>query len=71
MPAVVINGALREFDSLPPTILALLKALNLSPNGLIVEKNGEIFREASFENTPIYAQDTLEIVQFMGGGTLK
>ena len=71
MANITVNGSQREFEVLPTTIEALLTALNLSPKGLIVEKNGEIFREGAFKTTPVWAEDTREIVQFMGGGTAK
>lgn len=68
MPSLNLNGVLREFESLPSHIEPLIAQLNLSPKGLVVEINGQIFRESEFKNAKISDGDTVELVQFMGGG---
>ena len=65
--AVTVNGERREA---PPgaTVQSLLESLGLDPAHVVVECNGEILRRGEFSATPLAADDTLEIIRFVGGG---
>lgn len=63
---LIINGQQRTFDS-PLTIDHLLLQLQLSPERVVIELNNEILT-AEAHTTPLNEGDTLEIIQFVGGG---
>lgn len=64
---LTINGAERELTS-APTLAALLEQLGLKPDRVAVELNRELVRREHWPTTPLNTGDTLEIVQFVGGG---
>ncbi|HEX5829646.1 MAG TPA: sulfur carrier protein ThiS [Gemmatimonadaceae bacterium] len=66
--AVTVNGERREVE--PRTTLAqLLRALDLDPRMIVVERNREILRDRdAFEALPLEDGDVLELVHFVGGG---
>lgn len=61
-----ING--RERDITANDIAALLSELGLDPQRVAVELNRAIVLQANFAQTPLAAGDSIEIVQFVGGG---
>ena len=50
------------------TVRSLLESLGHDPQRVAVEKNGQIVPRARFADEPLCDTDTLEIVQFVGGG---
>lgn len=50
------------------TILQLLQERALNPQRVAVEKNGQIVARAHFADEPLCDTDTVELVQFVGGG---
>lgn len=65
--AIRINGEQRTI----PTALsleALLDFLGLDKNRVAVEYNREIVKRAGWTSVTVAAGDSLEIVQFVGGG---
>ena len=62
-----VNGEARE---VPAGLSAsgLLEHLGLHPRMVVVERNGEILRAESLTGTGIEADDSLELVHFVGGG---
>jgi thiamine biosynthesis protein ThiS len=66
--ALTVNGAERRVPT-SWTLADLLASLGLDPRVVVVERNGTILRDrASFASLPLQADDTLEIVHFVGGG---
>jgi thiamine biosynthesis protein ThiS len=66
--ALTVNGAERRVPT-SWTLADLLASLGLDPRVVVVERNGTILRErASFASLALQADDTLEIVHFVGGG---
>ena len=63
---LIINGS-RESGAFP-TVLALLTARGHAPKAVVVELNGEIVPAADFASRALADGDTVEIVQFVGGG---
>jgi len=46
----------------------LLKQLELNPHQVIIELNRNILKKETFADTRLSQGDTLEIIQFVGGG---
>ncbi|MCZ6514289.1 MAG: sulfur carrier protein ThiS [Acidobacteria bacterium] len=67
MISIQINGQLREVPE-GLHLAALLDWLKLPPDRVAVERNREIVRRDRWEQTPVAENDSLEIVQFVGGG---
>jgi sulfur carrier protein len=66
-----INGQPRSLPTLPAssTLSEVIAALELRPDRLAVELNGDIAPRASWTTLPVNTGDKLEIVHFVGGGT--
>ncbi|MDQ6689027.1 MAG: sulfur carrier protein ThiS [Gemmatimonadota bacterium] len=66
--ALTVNGAGRRIPR-GWTLAELLASLNLDPRVIVVERNGTIVRDrASFASVDLAADDSIEIVHFVGGG---
>ncbi|MCP4374749.1 MAG: sulfur carrier protein ThiS [bacterium] len=64
---IKINGQWAEHgDGL--TVSALLEALEVDPRRVAVERNTDIVRRKTFEQTTLADNDELEIVTLVGGG---
>ena len=64
---MVINGEDRNF--LPGlTVHNLLLEMGIVPESIIVEHNGQFVQRSEFATTAISDGDTLELIQFVGGG---
>lgn len=64
--SLVVNGEPRR--AAPGTIADLVRALDLEPTKVAVERNGEIVPRSTLANVQIADGDVLEIVHFVGGG---
>ncbi|BCB96135.1 thiamine biosynthesis protein ThiS [Dissulfurispira thermophila] len=64
-----INGEYKETQS--KTISELLKELDIIPERVAVEVNLTIIKRQEFENYYLKDGDTIEIVNFVGGGGLE
>lgn len=66
--AVAVNGAERRIPA-GWTLANLLASLELDARTVVVEHNGTILRDRpSFASLELAADDSLEIVHFVGGG---
>ena len=64
---MIVNG--KELSCVEEiTVLQLLKLLGLDSQRVAVEKNGEIVPRAHFAEETLCPADSIEIVQFVGGG---
>jgi sulfur carrier protein len=65
-----LNGRPRGFETLtdPSTLEQVLTALELKPDRIAVELNGEIARREAWPQVEVRSGDRLEIVHFVGGG---
>ncbi|MBR4113932.1 MAG: sulfur carrier protein ThiS [Anaerotignum sp.] len=63
---VKINGA--EYDVAGKTIAEFLKTTDYNPLRIAVERNGEIVPKATYAETVLQDGDSVEIVNFVGGG---
>ena len=67
METVTINGCQRPLGE-AKTLAELFEALGVPSHKKAVEKNGEIIHSALWDSTPLQPGDTIEIIQFVGGG---
>ncbi|MGI9375431.1 MAG: sulfur carrier protein ThiS [Tsuneonella suprasediminis] len=63
---LTVNGESRRTSAL--TIAALVRELDLVPEKVAVERNGEIAPRSQLEQIALNDGDSLEIVHFVGGG---
>ena len=64
--SITLNGEQRQ--TIAATIADLVRELDLAPDKVAVERNGEIVPRSTLEQAHLGAGDTLEIVHFVGGG---
>jgi thiamine biosynthesis protein ThiS len=64
---VILNGKQREMPE-GITVQGLLESLDLHPRRVAVELNRSIVKRAQFSETQLHPDDTIEILQFVGGG---
>ncbi|WP_073975525.1 sulfur carrier protein ThiS, partial [Erythrobacter donghaensis] len=64
--SITLNGA--PHRSAAATIADLVRELDLTPEKVAVERNGEIVPRSTLAEAPLAEGDTLEIVHFVGGG---
>jgi len=64
---LTINGERHTFEG-PLSVASLLVKLGLDPQKLAVEHNLEIVPRSTYDDVPVNDGDTLELVQFVGGG---
>lgn len=62
-----LNGDERQVEE-GTTVAALLEALDIRAQRVVVEHNLRILRAGDFEAARIAAGDELEVLQFVGGG---
>jgi len=69
---LVLNGQTRIFEALeePSTLEDLVKALELKGDRIAVEHNGEIAARQKWSETRLKNHDRLEVVHFVGGGSI-
>ncbi len=63
---ITVNGEAKESDC--TTLQDLLTELALNTKNVVVERNGTIVYREHYATTQLTENDTLEIVQFVGGG---
>lgn len=64
---ITINGETRQFTS-GLTVTELIGQLQLAPERIAIEYNRAILARRLWRETGLQEGDTLEIVQFVGGG---
>lgn len=64
---IQLNGEPCTLDG-PLTVTALLARLGIDARRVAVERNVTVVRRAQYDATVITAGDTIEIVNFVGGG---
>jgi thiamine biosynthesis protein ThiS len=64
---ILANGEPRRVTP-GTTVSDFLTAHDLSPDLVVVERNGAILRRAELDATALQPGDALEIVHFVGGG---
>ncbi len=64
---VTVNGERRDVER-GSTLGTLLRDLSIESSRLAIERNREILDPTRFDATVLEAEDSIEIVQFVGGG---
>ena len=64
---VQINGEVRNIEE-GTTLAELITELGLPGRRIAVERNREVARRSSWDETIVSANDRIEIVHFVGGG---
>ena len=64
---ITLNGESHELER-PVTVVELLAHLEIDPRRVAVEHNRSIIRRHTFSDVIIGDGDTIEIVNFVGGG---
>lgn len=67
MIKITLSGEEKNIPS-GTSLLALTETLGLKKERIAAELNGEIIPKASYESTILSDGDSLEIVNFVGGG---
>ena len=67
---LIVNGKPRTLDGLdaPAPLTSVLAQLELRPDRIAVELNGEIAPRTKWPELTVRQQDKIEIVHFVGGG---
>lgn len=63
---VKVNGKMS--DIVGKTVSEYIRSKNYNLNRIATELNGKILPKSKYENTVLKSGDTLEIVNFVGGG---
>ena len=63
---ITVNGESKRVA--PGSVLDLLRALELDPKRVAVERNRVIAPRSAHAHTPLAEGDQIEIVHFVGGG---
>ena len=63
---IKLNGELRETEA--ATLGQLVSSYQLSPEAVVIERNGVIARKQDWEATSLHLGDQIEIISFVGGG---
>lgn len=72
MLEVTLNGQSRKFSTLNAgaALDAFIAALELQGDRVAVELNGDIVSRAQWQETKVNSGDKLEVVHFVGGGSV-
>ena len=67
---IQLNGRQRSFAELtsPSALDRLISVLELKPDRIAVEHNGDIVSRIAWPTAMVHSGDKLEIVHFVGGG---
>jgi thiamine biosynthesis protein ThiS len=67
---LIINGVPRTLDGLdaPAPLASVLERLELRPDRIAVELNGEIAPRTRWADMTVADKDRIEVVHFVGGG---
>lgn len=66
---VRLNGKPSNFDE-GIDVLKLLEGLGINPKTVVVELNRKIVNRNQYASTQLKTQDEIEVVQFVGGGSV-
>jgi len=62
-----LNGQPKSFET-PLTVAGLLEKLQINADRVAVERNRAILPREAFDTTVLADGDSIEVVQFVGGG---
>ncbi len=65
---IKLNGTVSEFQQEDTTVAELLRNLQIEPARVAVEVNLEIIKKQDYQKHVLKDGDSIEIVNFVGGG---
>jgi sulfur carrier protein len=65
---LIINGQSKDIDLSQSNLESLLLALDVKLNGVVVDLNGELYKNTDFKQVDLNTNDKVEVIHFMGGG---
>jgi sulfur carrier protein len=67
---LTVNGKSINLENIPSpqTVWELLQFLQLNPNTVAIERNGELLEKNLWQNCSLHETDQIEIIKFVGGG---
>jgi len=65
---LIVNGENQTFSTPIISIKELLSRLNIAEQGRIIELNNKIIKKENLSKVTLKNLDSIEIIQFMGGG---
>ncbi|MEI7525003.1 MAG: sulfur carrier protein ThiS [Mariniphaga sp.] len=69
MGSILVNGKTQEVE-LPISLIDLIKKNNVEqPEMVSIQVNGEFVDRSNFDSTQINANDEVDFLYFMGGGS--
>lgn len=63
---ILLNGETNSTAA--GTVQALLDELRITPGKVAVEVNLKVVKKCDYDSTPLHEGDSVEIVNFVGGG---
>ena len=67
MNTITVNGKEYPFTE-GSTLASVLDGLGITPKNMAIEQNAEIIPADAIQEKPVKPGDTIEIIQFVGGG---
>lgn len=64
---ITLNGKIYNIEK-EDYLINILHSLNINPENIIAEINGEIYTKEMFAEKLICENDVVELVKFVGGG---
>lgn len=64
---MIVNGEIFKLEN-PVTVKDFLTSQGYDFTKVAVERNADIIPKATFSETLLYDEDTIEVVRFVGGG---
>ncbi len=63
---IILNGSAINTES--SNLAVLVKTQGLDPSSLVIEHNLNVVKQDSWATTPVRDGDTIELLNFVGGG---
>ncbi len=63
---ITLNGSVAETDQ--ADLSALVREQGLDPSSLVIEHNFSVIKQENWPHTPVREGDTVELLNFVGGG---
>ncbi|MBD1399501.1 sulfur carrier protein ThiS [Pelovirga terrestris] len=64
---ITVNGKHKQITD-PTSIAALFEMVGVNPEQVVAEHNGTILAPQQYRETILREGDTIELIQFVGGG---
>lgn len=67
---MMVNGNTFDFSLIQarPLVTTLIEKLNLAPDRVAIELNGELLKRSAYSQATLSEKDQVEIIHYVGGG---